>query len=57
MKISIKTELIDIHIEDQIVLQDGYTKHPVPETLTFIKSAIEEAIKLHNEVKQKVSPN
>lgn len=51
MKIKIKTTLIKIEIEDDPKIgSDGYSKRILPELPTCIKSAIDEAIRLHNEV-------
>ena len=51
MKIRIKTTLIEIELEDEpTISSDSYTKRTVPELPVCIKSVIEEAIRLHNEV-------
>jgi len=51
MKISIKTSLITLEIEDEPkVTNDGYTKRSLPELPIALKSAIDETIRLHNEV-------
>lgn len=53
MKIRIKTPLIYLEIEDKPTIgSDNYTKRSVPELPVCIKSAIDEAIRLHNEVAQ-----
>jgi hypothetical protein len=51
MKIRIKTTLIEIEIEDEPkVSSDGCTRRSVPDLPICIKSAIDEAIRLHKEV-------
>jgi hypothetical protein len=51
MKIRIKTTLIEIEIEDKPKIgSDNYTKRSVPDLPICIKSAIDEAIRLHKEV-------
>ena len=50
MKITIKTNLIKIEIDDEITLHNGYTRRELPELPACLKSAIDEAIRLHNEV-------
>jgi hypothetical protein len=53
MKIRIKTTLIEIELEDEPKIgSDSYTKRVLPELPICIKSAIDEAIRLHNEVSQ-----
>ena len=53
MKIRIKTTLIEIELEDEPrIVTDNYTKRSVPELPICIKSGIDEAIRLHNEVSQ-----
>ena len=53
MKIRIKTTLIEIELEDEPRIgTDNYTKRSVPELPICIKSAVDEAIRLHNEVSQ-----
>ncbi len=53
MKIRIKTTLIEIEVEDKpTVGSDNYTKRSLPELPDCIKSAIDGAIRLHNEVSQ-----
>lgn len=51
MKISIRTSLITLEIEDEPkVTVDGYIKRSLPELPIALKSAIDETIRLHNEV-------
>lgn len=51
MKIRIKTPLIEIEITDNpTITDDGYTKRSMPEFPSCIKSAVMEAINLHNAV-------
>ncbi len=51
MKIRIKTSLIDLKFEDNPTIgSDNYTKRTLPEFTVSIKSSIDEAIRLHNEV-------
>jgi len=51
MKIKIKTNLIEIEIEDEPKIgSDNYIRRSLPELPICIKSAIDEAIRLHNEV-------
>lgn len=51
MKIRIKTTLIEIEIEDEPkVTSNSYTMRSVPDLPICIKSAIDEAIRLHKEV-------
>lgn len=51
MKIRIKTTLIEIEIEDEPKIgTDNYTKRSLPELPTCIKSAVDEAIRLHKEI-------
>lgn len=51
MKIRIKTTLIEIELEDEPRIgTDNYTKRSVPELPICIKAAIDEAIRLHDEV-------
>ena len=53
MKIRIKTTLIEIELEDEPRIgTDNYTKRALPELPICIKSAVDEAIRLHNEVSQ-----
>lgn len=53
MKIRIKTTLIEIELEDEPKIgNDNYTKRVLPELPICIKSAVDEAIRLHNEVSQ-----
>lgn len=53
MKIRIKTTLIEIELEDEPRIgTDNYTKRSLPELPICIKSAVDEAIRLHNEVSQ-----
>mgnify|MGYP000222808372 CR=1 FL=1 len=50
MKIKIKTSLITLDIEDEIKEGgNGYLRHDIPDFITAVKSAIDEAIRLHNE--------
>ena len=54
MIITIKTTLIELTVNDQPTMgSDGYTKRSVPELPECIESAINAAIKLHNEVANK----
>ena len=62
MKIRIKTHLIEIEIQDEPKIgSDNYTKRVLPEIPECIEKAINEAIKLHNEVSKKekssIKPN
>jgi hypothetical protein len=51
MKVTIKTTLITLQVEDEPnVTNDGYTKRSLPELPIAIKSIIDEAIRIHNEV-------
>ena len=51
MKIRIKTTLLEIEIEDEPKsANDIYTRRSVPDLPICIKSAIDEAIRLHKEV-------
>lgn len=51
MKIRIKTTFIEIEIEDKpLIGSDNYTKRELPQLPICIKSAIDEAIRLHKEV-------
>lgn len=51
MKVTIKTTLITLEVEDEPkVTNDGYTKRSLPELPIAIKSIIDEAIRIHNEV-------
>ena len=53
MKIRIKTTLIEIKIDDEPKIDsNNYLKRSVPELPICIKSAVDEAIRLHNEVSQ-----
>lgn len=50
MEIKIKTELISLEIKDEpTITSDGYTKRSLPEVTIALVSAIDEAIRLHNE--------
>lgn len=52
MKIRIKTSLIDLQVEDEPTIGfDNYTKRIVDSTQACLKSAIDEVIRLHNEIK------
>jgi|TARA_R100001244_G_scaffold130712_1_gene103113 hypothetical protein len=54
MKIRIKTNLIEIEIQDEPKIgSDNYTKRVLPELPECIEKAISEAVKLHNEVSKK----
>tara|TARA_R110002153_G_scaffold89459_1_gene218976 strand:- start:396 stop:569 length:174 start_codon:yes stop_codon:yes gene_type:complete len=54
MKIRIKTNLIEIEIEDEPkVGSDNYVKRVLPALPECIEKAINEAVKLHNEVYKK----
>ena len=54
MKIRIKTNLIEIEIEDEPkVGSDNYIKRVLPELPECIEKAINEAVKLHIEVSKK----
>jgi len=57
MKIQIKTQLIQIIIEDESKKLDDYSKRVLPELAICIKTAIEEAVKLHNEVSKSNTSN
>lgn len=50
MKISVKTNLIEINLEDEVTLQQSYIKRDVPQMDVAIVAIVSEAIKLHNEV-------
>ena len=51
MKIRIKTTLIEMEVEDNPTIgADNYTKRTLPELPKSIKSVIDEAVRLHNEV-------
>ncbi len=51
MKVTIKTTLITLEVEDEPkITNDGYTKRSLPELPIAIKSIIDEAIRIHNEV-------
>ena len=51
MKIRIKTNLIEVELEDEPKIgNDNYTKRELPQLPECIKSAIDEAIILHAEV-------
>lgn len=53
MKIRIKTTLIEIELEDKPRIgTNNFTKRSVPELPICIKSAVDEAIRLHNEASQ-----
>ena len=53
MKIHIKTSLITITIEDEPAeTGSSFARHSIPELLPAITAAVDEAIKLHNEVKK-----
>lgn len=55
MKIRIKTNLIEIEIEDEPKIgSDGYTKRELPKLLECIEKAINEAIKLHAEAAKNI---
>lgn len=52
MKIRIKTELIEIEIEDNPTIDnEGFTKRVLPTLPECIEEAISAAIKLHSEVR------
>jgi len=54
MKIRIKTNLIEIEIQDEPKIgSDNYTKRKLPELPECIEKSIDEAIKLHKEVSKK----
>ncbi len=58
MKIRIKTELIELTIQDAPEHTGGtYTNHAIPETIAAIKAAVEQAVVLHNAVKLKKDEN
>ena len=57
MKIQIKTNLIEVNVDDEITLHQSYTKRSVPELDQAIKIIIDEAIKLHNEVAVSIKAN
>ena len=51
MKIRIKTSLVTLEIEDEADYTGNMTtNHVLPELMPAIKCAIDEAIRLHNEV-------
>ena len=51
MKIHIKTPLITLNIEDEVTIHhDGYIKRDVPKTIDAVSAAINDAMRLHNEV-------
>jgi hypothetical protein len=51
MKVTIKTTLITLEVEDEPkITNDGYTKRLLPELPIAVKSIIDEAIRIHNEV-------
>ena len=54
MKIQVKTNLIEVNVDDEITLHQSYTKRSVPELDQAIKIIIDEAIKLHNEVSSSI---
>ena len=57
MKIQIKTNLIEVNVDDEITLHQSYTKRSVPELDQAIKIIVDEAIKLHNEVAVSIKAN
>lgn len=55
MKIRIKTPIVEVEVEDNPTIgNDDYTKRNLPDLPTCIKSVIDEAIKLHNEVSKDI---
>jgi len=55
LKIHIKTTLITLDVEDEHTWSsDGYTKRNLPPLSDCIKDAVNQAIKLHNEVNKDV---
>jgi len=51
MKIFIKTSEVTLQVEDNITLTDmGTNKRDVPKLDEAIKTAIEQVLKLHNEI-------
>lgn len=57
MHISVKTNLIEINVDDNITLYQSYTKRSVPELDSAVKIVVDEAIKLHNEVAVSIKTN
>ena len=51
MKIKVKTSLIKIKVTDFTHYEGGYERHKLPTLQEAVKCVIEEAIKLHNQVK------
>ena len=51
MKLTIKTTLVTIEIEDEPTMSNGYTRRSVNDVNTILTTAIEDAIKLHTEIK------
>jgi len=51
MKITVKTPLVEIHVEDEVKLcTSGYTKHDTPELHIAVEAVVTEAIRLHKEI-------
>lgn len=54
MKIHVKTHLVEIQVDDEPIIEDGYTKRSVPSLNESIKAVITEAARLHNEVAKSI---
>jgi hypothetical protein len=50
MKVKIKTPLIKFTINEETLIVNGYIKHGVDGLSTIIKCAIDNALRLHEEV-------
>jgi hypothetical protein len=57
MKIKVKTSLIKIKVTDFTHYEGGYERHKLPTLQEAVKCVIEEAIKLHNQVKENINEN
>lgn len=51
MKIKIKTSLIQLEIEDETILDDGFVKRGLPSIIECVQTAVDKAIELHNKTK------
>lgn len=56
MKITVKTELLVIEVEDNIVLaNDGHSRRSLPEITQIVTSVINDVIKANKELKDKAN--
>jgi hypothetical protein len=50
LKITISTDELQLTLEDDVVVIDGYTKHALPDTVPAVKAILEEVVKANVEL-------